>query len=40
MNIRVAKKILKNKESLNYNKGQVQQAETVVRSYEKNKKDA
>ena len=38
MNIRVAKKVLKNKENLKYNKGQIQEAEKVVRHYEKNKK--
>ena len=38
MRLRVAKKILKNKENLNYKGGQVQKAETVIKQYEKNKK--
>ena len=40
MNYRVAKKILKNRETLDYNKGQIQKAETFMRRYEKNKKEA
>lgn len=36
MKIRVAKKIVKNQENLNYNKGQVQKAENVVKKYSKN----
>lgn len=38
MNVRVAKKILKNKEQLSYGKLQTTKAETIVRRYEKNKK--
>ncbi|PWJ34115.1 hypothetical protein [Sediminitomix flava] len=38
MKKRVAKKILKNKETLNYNKGQVAKAETVMARYERNAK--
>jgi hypothetical protein len=38
MTIRVAKKILKNKETLIYTKQQVTIAEGVARRYEKNKK--
>ena len=38
MKLRVAKKILKNKESLNYGAHQVKKAETVVARYERNKK--
>lgn len=36
MKIRVAKKILKNQETLKYHKHQVTKAETVVRRYKKN----
>ena len=36
MKIRVAKKIVKNQENLNYNKGQVQKAEKVVAKYSSN----
>ncbi len=36
MKIRVAKKIVKNQENLNYNKGQVQKAEKTVEKYSKN----
>lgn len=38
MTIRVAKKILKNKETLTYTRQQVIIAEGVARRYEKNKK--
>ncbi len=38
MTLRIAKKILKNKEQLNYGKVQMTKAETIVRRYEKNKK--
>ena len=36
MKLRVAKKILKNKETLNYGKHQIDKAETVVRRWKKN----
>lgn len=36
MKLRVAKKILKNKEALNYKKHQIKKAETVVARYERN----
>lgn len=36
MKIRVAKKIVKNQENLNYNKGQVEKAVKVVEKYSKN----
>ena len=36
MKIRVAKKIVKNQENLNYNKGQVEKAEKTVVRYSKN----
>ena len=38
MKLRVAKKILKNKENLNYGNHQIRKAETVVGRYERNKK--
>lgn len=38
MNLRIAKKILKSKEQLNYGKLQVTKAETIAKRYEKNKK--
>ena len=38
MKLRVAKKILKNQESLKYGKHQVKKAETIVGRYERNKK--
>ena len=38
MKIRVAKKIVKNEDNLNYNKGQVKRAKDAVASYERNKK--
>ena len=36
MKLRVAKKIIKNKNNLEYNKGQVRKAETTVRKWKKN----
>ena len=36
MRIRVAKKIVKNQDKLNYNKGQVLKAVSTVKKYEKN----
>jgi hypothetical protein len=36
MKIRVAKKIVKNEENLNYNKGQVETAKKTVVRYSKN----
>ena len=36
MKIRVAKKIVKNQDNLNYNKGQVEKAEKTVIKYSKN----
>lgn len=36
MKIRVAKKIVKNQETLNYKKGQITKAETRIRQWKKN----
>lgn len=38
MKIRVAKKIVKNQESLQYKKGQIQKAKKVVKRYESKQK--
>lgn len=39
MTIKVAKRILKNKENLKYNAQQIKKAETIMRRYQKNKKE-
>jgi len=40
MKTRVAKKIVKNKEVLKYNRNQIKKAENTVARYERNKKDS